>query len=88
MGMGKIVVEFFRRNFDERLEIALLQCGGIPIDHVGHIGEALGGFEVAFSVNGLRAPLPLGARWPVASPGQATLLTSTVVTFTPHGPVC
>jgi hypothetical protein len=74
MGMGKIVVEFFRRNFDERLEIALLQCGVIPIDHVGRIGEALGGFEFAFSVNDLRAPLPLGARWSVASPAAGYTL--------------
>ena len=59
---------FIRRDFDERLEIVQLQCDGIPIDHVGRIGEALGGFEFAFSVNDLRAPLPLGARWSVASP--------------------
>ena len=44
---------FVRRNFDERLEISQLQCGGTPTDHVGRIGEVLGGFEFAFGVNNL-----------------------------------
>jgi hypothetical protein len=40
---------FIRRDFDERLEIAQLQCDGIPTNHVGRIGEGLGGFEFALS---------------------------------------
>jgi hypothetical protein len=46
---------FIRRDFDERLEIAQLQCDGIPTNHVGRIGEGLGGFEFALSVNDLCA---------------------------------
>ena len=39
---------FLRHDFDERLEIAQLQCVGVSTDHVVRIGEALGGFEFAF----------------------------------------
>ena len=39
-----------------------MQCDGIPTDHVNHIGEALGGFEFAFSVNDLRATFALRFR--------------------------
>jgi hypothetical protein len=46
---------FIRRDFDERLEIAQLHCDGIPTNHVGRIGEGLGGFEFALSVNDLCA---------------------------------
>lgn len=51
-----------RCDLDERLEIAQLRCDGIPTDHVGRIGEALGGFEFAFSVNDLRATFALRFR--------------------------
>ena len=53
---------FFRRNFDERLEIAQLQCDGVPADHVGRIGEAMGGYEFVFSVDDLRATFALRSR--------------------------
>ena len=42
------MVEFFRRDFDERLEIAQLQCAGVSTDHVSRIGEALESIEFAF----------------------------------------
>lgn len=53
---------FLRRDFDERLEIAQLQCDGIPTDHVGRIGEALRGFEFVLRVNDLRATFTLRFR--------------------------
>lgn len=53
---------FFRRDFDERLEIAQLQCGGVSADHVGRISEALGGFEFFLRVNDLRATFALRFR--------------------------
>jgi hypothetical protein len=31
------------------LEVTQLQSDGVPANHVGRIGEALGGFEFAFS---------------------------------------
>jgi hypothetical protein len=67
-GRGKDTGGFFLRDFDERLKVAQLQCAGFPTDHVGHISEALGGFEFAYSASDLRAPHPIDARWLVVFP--------------------
>ena len=53
---------FLRRDFDECLEIAQLQHNGVSTEHVGRIGEALRGYEFAFSVDDLRATFALRFR--------------------------
>lgn len=82
---GKLRRNFVRRDFDERLGIAQLQCGRVPTDHAGRIGEALGGFEFAFSVNDLRATFAL--RFCLTRDGPSHLLRQGY-TLDFHGPVC
>ena len=52
---GKSWWNFYPPRFRRVSGDSALQCDGIPTNHVGRIGEALGGFEFALSVNDLRA---------------------------------
>jgi hypothetical protein len=62
MERGKIVVEFFPSRFRRASGDRAVASNVVSTNHIGRIGEALGGSEFAVSVNALRATFALRSR--------------------------
>jgi len=90
-GAGKITVEFFDRDLDQRLQVAKLQGQRVGHHDVERVGELTGGKRLALGGDDLGALLALGsacfaiARFMLS--GSWMSFSSTSVTSTPQSSV-